>query len=75
MGHMTKGLEDKKSQELNKWVASFVNNVMLVYYGFYKWDKLRGDFYQVIDLGKAQFGIKLPIELNLEPIFQCLELY
>ena len=68
MGHMTKGLEDKKSEELNKWVASFVNNVMLVYYGFYKWDKLRGDFYQVIDLEKAQFGIKLPdqYEDNLE---------
>jgi hypothetical protein len=76
MGHMTKGLEDKKSEELNKWVASFVNNVMLVYYGFYKWDKLRGDFYQVIDLEKAQFGIKLPdqYEDNLEEFSKYIKI-
>ena len=76
MGHMTKGLEDKKSDELNKWVASFVNNVMLVYYGFYKWDKLRGDFYQVIDLEKAQFGIKLPdqYEDNLEEFSKYIKI-
>lgn len=76
MGHMTKGLEDKKSEELNKWVASFVNNVMLVYYGFYKWDKLRGDFYQVIDLEKSQFGIKLPdqYEDNLEEFSKYIKI-
>ena len=76
MGHMTKGLEDKKSEELNKWVASFVNNVMLVYYGFYKWDKLRGDFYQVIDLEKAKFGIKLPdqYEDNLEEFSKYIKI-
>ena len=76
MGHMTKGLEDKKSEELNKWVASFVNNVMLVYYGFYKWDKLRGDFYQVIDLEKSQFGIKLPdqYEDNIEEFSKYIKI-
>ena len=76
MGHMSKGLEDKKSEELNKWVASFVNNVMLVYYGFYKWDKLRGDFYQVIDLEKSQFGIKLPdqYEDNLEEFSKYIKI-
>ena len=76
MSHMTKGLEDNESEELNRWVASFVNNVMLVYYGFYKWDKLRGDFYQVIDLEKAQFGIKLPdqYEANLEEFSKYIEI-
>ena len=73
---MTKGLEDKKSEELNRWFASFVNNVMLVYYGFYKWDKLRGDFYQVIDLEKAQFGIKLPdqYDANLEEFSKYIDI-
>jgi hypothetical protein len=33
---------------------------MLVYYGFYKWDKLRGDFYRVIDLENSKFGEKIP---------------
>ena len=76
MNHMTKGLEDKKSEELNRWVASFINNVMLVYYGFYKWDKLRGDFYQVIDLEKAQFGKKLPdqYEANLEEFSKFIDI-
>ena len=76
MSHMTKGLEDNKSEELNRWVASFVNNVMLVYYGFYKWDKLRGDFYQVIDLEKSQFGIKLPdqYEDNLEEFSKYIKI-
>jgi len=76
INHMTKGLEDKKSEELNRWVASFVNNVMLVYYGFYKWDKLRGDFYQVIDLEKAQFGIKLPdqYDANLEEFSKYIDI-
>jgi len=45
---------------LEKWINSFVNNVMLVYYGFYKWDKLRGDFYKVIDLEDLKFGEKIP---------------
>ena len=40
--------------------CSFVNNVMLVYYGFYKWDKLRGDFYKVLDLENLKFGEKIP---------------
>ena len=76
MDHMTKGLEDKKSEELNRWVASFVNNVMLVYYGFYKWDKLRGDFYHVIDLEKSQFGIKLPdqYEANLDEFAKFIDI-
>ena len=47
-------------EDLEKWINSFVNNVMLVYYGFYKWDKLRGDFYKVIDLENLKFGEKIP---------------
>ena len=46
------------NEVLEKWINSFVNNVMLVYYGFYKWDKLRGDFYKVIDLENLKFGEK-----------------
>ena len=34
--------------------------MILVYYGFYKWDKLRGDFYKVIDLENSKFGEKIP---------------
>ncbi len=48
------------SDDLDKWINSFVNNVMLVYYGFYKWDKLRGDFYEVFDLENSKFGKKIP---------------
>ena len=48
------------NEDLEKWINSFVNNVMLVYYGFYKWDKLRGDFYKVIDLENLKFGEKIP---------------
>ena len=48
------------NEVLEKWINSFVNNVMLVYYGFYKWDKLRGDFYKVIDLENLKFGEKIP---------------
>ena len=48
------------NEDLEKWINSFVNNVMLVYYGFYKWDKLRGDFYKVIDLENLKFGKKIP---------------
>jgi hypothetical protein len=48
------------NEDLEKWINSFVNNVMLVYYGFYKWDKLRGDFYKVIDLENSKFGEKIP---------------
>ena len=62
--HMTAGAIDAQTEKLNQWINSFTNNVMLVYYGFYKWDKLRGDFYKVIDLEKAQFGIKLPDQFD-----------
>ena len=62
--HMTAGAIDTQTEKLNQWINSFTNNVMLVYYGFYKWDKLRGDFYKVIDLEKAQFGIKLPDQFD-----------
>lgn len=48
------------NEKLEEWVETFVNNVMLVYYGFYKWDKLRGDFYRVINLEKMEFGEKIP---------------
>ena len=48
------------NENFEKWINSFVNNVMLVYYGFYKWDKLRGDFYKVIDLENLKFGEKIP---------------
>ena len=58
--HMFVDKSDFSNEALNKWINSFINNVMLVYYGFYKWDKLRGDFYKVIDLEKSQFGNKLP---------------
>ena len=58
--HMSIDKSDFSNESLNKWINSFTNNVMLVYYGFYKWDKLRGDFYKVIDLEKSQFGNKLP---------------
>ncbi len=58
--HMFIDKSDFSNEALNKWINSFTNNVMLVYYGFYKWDKLRGDFYKVIDLEKSQFGNKLP---------------
>ncbi len=52
------------SDDLYKWINSFVNKVMLVYYGFYKWDKLRGDFYEVLDLENSKFGKKLPDEFD-----------
>ena len=53
-------LQFAPNEDLEKWINSFVNNVMLVYYGFYKWDKLRGDFYRVIDLENLKFGEKIP---------------
>ena len=58
--HLLVDNSDFSNDVFNKWIHSFTNNVMLVYYGFYKWDKLRGDFYEVIDLEKSQFGNKLP---------------
>jgi hypothetical protein len=58
--HMSIDKSELSSDVLHKWINSFINNVMLVYYGFYKWDKLRGDFFKVIDLEKLEFGIKLP---------------
>mgnify|MGYP000338934438 CR=1 FL=1 len=58
--HMSIDKAELSSDVLHKWINSFINNVMLVYYGFYKWDKLRGDFFKVIDLEKLEFGIKLP---------------
>ena len=58
--HMKFGKIKISNEDLEKWINSFVNNVMLVYYGFYKWDKLRGDFYKVIDLENLKFGNKIP---------------
>ncbi len=59
---------DIPNEALEKWVNSFVNNVMLVYYGFYKWDKLRGDFYKVIDLENSKFGKKIPDNFEINNI-------
>jgi hypothetical protein len=58
--HMKFDKSELPSEVIEKWINSFINNVMLVYYGFYKWDKLRGDFYRVIDLENSQFGEKIP---------------
>ena len=58
--HMKFDKSDLPGEVIEKWISSFVNNVMLVYYGFYKWDKLRGDFYRVIDLENSKFGEKIP---------------
>jgi len=58
--HLKFGNSDLDSKKIEEWVETFVNNVMLVYYGFYKWDKLRGDFYRVINLEKMEFGEKIP---------------
>ena len=58
--HMKFDKSELPSEIIEKWINSFINNVMLVYYGFYKWDKLRGDFYRVIDLETSQFGEKIP---------------
>ena len=30
---------------LRKWIGIFTKSVMLVYYGHYKWDKVKGDFF------------------------------
>ena len=58
--HMKFDKSELPSENIERWINSFINNVMLVYYGFYKWDKLRGDFYRVIDLENSQFGEKIP---------------
>ena len=58
--HMKFDKLELPSEVIEKWINSFINNVMLVYYGFYKWDKLRGDFYRVIDLENSKFGEKIP---------------
>ena len=58
--HMKFDKIELPSEVIEKWINSFINNVMLVYYGFYKWDKLRGDFYRVIDLENSKFGEKIP---------------
>ena len=58
--HMKFDKSELPSEDIERWINSFINNVMLVYYGFYKWDKLRGDFYRVIDLENSQFGEKIP---------------
>jgi hypothetical protein len=58
--HMKFDKSELPSEVIEKWINSFINNVMLVYYGFYKWDKLRGDFYRVIDLENSKFGEKIP---------------
>jgi len=64
------------NEDLEKWIYSFVNNVMLVYYGFYKWDKLRGDFYRVLDLENLKFGEKIPdqFEKNQEEFSKFIKL-
>ena len=58
--HLKFGNTEFDKKKLEEWIETFVNNVMLVYYGFYKWDKLRGDFYKVINLEKMEFGEKIP---------------
>ena len=58
--HMKFDKSELPNEDIERWINSFINNVMLVYYGFYKWDKLRGDFYRVIDLENSQFGEKIP---------------
>ena len=67
---------DLPSEVINKWINSFINNVMLVYYGFYKWDKLRGDFYKVIDLENSKFGEKIPdqFEKNNEEFSKFIDI-
>ena len=55
---MTKGLEDKKSEELNRWVASFVNNVMFSLLWFLQMGQIKGRFLSSYRSRKAQFGIK-----------------
>lgn len=74
--HMNFDKSDISNEELKKWINSFVNNVMLVYYGFYKWDKLRGDFYKVIDLEKAEFGEKIPDQFdnNIEEFSKLIDI-
>ena len=62
--HMKFDKSELPSEVIEKWINSFINNVMLVYYGFYKWDKLRGDFYRVIDLENSQFGEKIPDQFD-----------
>ena len=63
------------NEDLDKWINTFVNNVMLVYYGFYKWDKLRGDFYKVLDLENLKFGEKIPdqFEKNQEEFSKVIK--
>ena len=74
--HMKFDKSELPSEIIEKWINSFINNVMLVYYGFYKWDKLRGDFYRVIDLETSQFGEKIPdqFEENIKEFSKFIDL-
>ena len=74
--HMKFDKLELPSEVIEKWINSFINNVMLVYYGFYKWDKLRGDFYKVIDLENSKFGEKIPdqFEKNNEEFSKFIDI-
>jgi len=54
---------------LRKWIGIFTKSVMLVYYGYYKWDKIKGDFYN-------KEGEKLPQgdRPNSEAFYRYLEI-